>query len=196
MTASLISIIGPPTSGKTTLAEHLADELPARLIREDYAGNPFLAESYMGSPDARLPGQLYFLLSRVKQLYKADFPAKGLVVSDYGFCQDRIYARLRLTEVDFHVYQGIAARVGQLVQPPKLMIHLDAPAETLLERIARRGRDYEKVMTERFLSDMRADCQTASADAHCPVMTVDTDSLDIRDSGQLAELTAAVMEKL
>ncbi len=47
----------------------------------------------------------------------------------------------------------------------------------------------------RFLRRCSA-ARLPSADAQCPVMTVDTGSLDIRDSGQLAELTAAVMEKL
>ena len=84
MSAALISIIGPPAVGKTTLAALLAAKLPAELIREDYAGNPFLADSYAGSEQARLPGQLYFLLSRVGQLRQGDREAiaetRGLVV--------------------------------------------------------------------------------------------------------------------
>ncbi|RKY23662.1 MAG: deoxynucleoside kinase, partial [Planctomycetota bacterium] len=41
MAAKLISIIGPVAVGKTTLAECLAAQLPAEILYEDYAGNPF-----------------------------------------------------------------------------------------------------------------------------------------------------------
>ena len=96
MSAKLVSIIGPVASGKTLLAEKLSAELPAGLIREDYAGNPFLADSWAGQDDKLLAGQLYFLMSRVKQLALSAWPDDGTFVSDYGFCQDRIFAEIRL----------------------------------------------------------------------------------------------------
>jgi deoxyguanosine kinase len=192
----LVSIIGPPASGKTTLAEHLAEKLPAALVREDYAGNPFLAESYVGSPRMRLCGQLYFLMSRVKQLAREAFGRGSLVVSDYAFCQDAVYADLRLDERDLEVYRIIASRVGGLVQPPRLIVHLDAGEDALLARICARGRQYESAMTRRFLADMRGVYARICAEAPCPVVTIDTESLDLRGQDGRDRIVQAVKEKL
>lgn len=180
MSAKLISIIGPPAAGKTTLARLLAEELPARLIREDYAGNPFLAESYVGDERARLPAQLYFLTSRVGQLSAAAWPEGGVRVSDYGYCQDALFARLRLSEEEHELYRGVAERLDRLVHPPDVLVLLDVPADELRGRIGRRGRDYEKVMTAEFLANMRTGCQRAADQAAGPVVRIDGTAVDFR----------------
>ncbi len=176
----LISIIGPVAVGKTTLAVALAGLLPAKLICEDYVGNPFLAESYIGSDKTRLPSQLYFLLSRVGQLSGGNFSEQGLAVSDYGFCQDSIYARIRLSATDFELYRTVSGRLSDLVHRPDVLIFLDATVDTLCERIAHRGRDYEAAMTPEFHQSMRAAHAEAADRADCPVIRIDCDAVDIR----------------
>lgn len=196
MSAKLVSIIGPPAVGKTTLAEHLAAELPGELIREDYAGNPFLAESFTGPGAARLPGQLYFLMSRVRQLSEASWPEAGLFVSDYGFCQDRVYAEAKLAADDLGLYRRLARRVDGLVHPPDLLVGLDAREQTLLGRIAARGRPFERVMTGEFLSGMRKAYNTILADAPCPVVAVDCDATNLLDASARAALAEEIKAKL
>jgi deoxyadenosine/deoxycytidine kinase len=186
--APLLSIIGLPASGKTTLAELLAMELPARLVREDYEGNPFLAESYAGADEMRLPAQVFYLLSRVSQLSAGHWPAAGMFVGDYGFCQDRVYASLRLSPEDFAVYEVLHARVAPLVHPPKAMVYLDAEPQALLERIAVRGRPFEKAITADFLSAMRDAYNDLVKAAECPVFTVRCDEVDLRNHRPRAEL--------
>jgi len=192
MSASLISIIGPPAVGKTTLAGHLAAEMGGRLICEDFEGNPFLADSYVGDREARLPAQLFFLLSRVKQLSLGDWPAEGLVVSDYGFCQDRIYAEAKLTEDEMALYSRVARRVEGLVCTPSVIVHLDAPEAVLLSRIAARGREYEKAMTSEFLDGMRKAYNNIDQSARCPVIRVATDTSDVRDADTRSKLIARI----
>ncbi|MFB3893643.1 MAG: deoxynucleoside kinase [Phycisphaerae bacterium] len=196
MSAKLISIIGPPAVGKTTLAEALAKELPAVMVREDYAGNPFLADSYAGAAEAKLPGQVYFLMSRVTQLAVATWPAEGAMVSDYGFCQDRIYARRRLGEDDYLLYDRLARRVEGLVHTPDVVVYLDAAVPTLLDRIARRGRAFESVMDGKFLQSMRDAYRTAVAQMNCAIVAVDCDKLDLRANGELAGLIRKVRQAL
>ena len=196
MSTKLISIIGPPAAGKTTLAELLAQALPAELIREDYAGNPFLASSYLGDDRARLPGQLYFLLSRAKQLATPAMPANGFAVSDYGFCQDSLYARLRLNPADLETYWDIADRVAGIVHSPDLLIRLDASVESLLQRIAERGRSYESALTAELLTSIRRQYESLPAEAECPVIRVDTDRVDIRDSDHCHQIIEQLRDKL
>jgi len=198
--AKLISIIGPVGVGKTTLAERLCEQLPAGLIREDYAGNPFLTESYVGSARARLPGQVHFLLSRVAQLSVLSWPADGLFVSDYGYCQDGVYAQLRLSEDDLDLYERIAARVAPLVRPPEVVICLDASVETLLGRIASRGRGHERVMDAGFMQRMRrayADLRPLLA-RRTPggVLDVDCDEVDFNRPADMSQLLGRIRGKL
>jgi deoxyadenosine/deoxycytidine kinase len=204
MSAKLISLIGPPAVGKTTLAENLVRELArglgdtssAELIREDYAGNPFLAASYAGVAEAQLPGQLYFLFSRVSQLAEKNWPASGVRVSDYGFCQDRLYARLRLDDAEFQTYECVVSQIERQVRPPDVLLHLDAAEPTLLERIARRGRGYEAAITADFLRTIRRSYNEAVAAASCPVIHVACDRVDVRSESDCASLLCEIRREI
>lgn len=196
MSAPLVSIIGPPAVGKTTLASNLCRELPARLIVEDFAGNPFLEASYAGDAQAQLPGQIYFLMSRVAQLSLASWPDDGICVSDYGFCQDRIFAQLRLSKDDFRLYERLAVRVAGLVCPPRVVVHLDCDEGELLRRIAARGRAFEKAMTSDFLSAMRRAYRVAAAELSCPVIDVPCDRVDLRERASRQELLREIRSAL
>jgi deoxyadenosine/deoxycytidine kinase len=196
VSAVLVSIIGPPAAGKTTLAHYLAAELPAGLIIEDYAGNPFLAGSYAGQRQAHLPAQLYFLLSRVAQLRDSSWAEHGTFVSDYGFCQDRIYADLRLPAEDLKLYDLLAGRMEATVHPPDLIIHLDASESTLLERIAVRGREFEKAITADFLAMVRGAYNSFTRSASCPVIAVDSQRADLRRADARRALVAETRRKM
>jgi len=183
--AVLISIIGPPASGKTTVAEWLAQSIPARLVKEDFAGNPYLAEFFLGRKDLALPSQLYFLFSRLGQLKHAEFADGDVTVSDYGFCQDAIYARYGLADEEFALYSRLAAPMANLIKPPDAVIHLDADESVLLERIADRGRQYERSFTAAFLSWMRQRYAEVVPKLSCPVISVDMARVDVRsDQGR------------
>ena len=188
MSARLLSIIGPPAAGKTTLAERLAARLGGQLIREPYDVNPFLADADTGCDDAKLPAQLHFLMSRAGQMARGAWPGRGLVVSDYGFCQDAIFAAEQLEEEDLETYRRVAGRVGPLVKAPDVMIGLRAGSAELLGRIAARGRGYEHVMTAGFLDALNDACQRALDAAACPVIRIDAEREDV--------LTDAFLEAL
>ena len=196
MSAKLISITGLPAAGKTTLAEHLAEALPAEILYEDYAGNPFLPEAYAGRAEAPLPAQLCYLMSRLKQLSRWSWPADGVVVSDYGFCQDRIYAERQLGGMDLELYDQVAGRLEGLVKRPDLIVHLDASPAVLLERIARRGRAFEQGMTEAFLASLRGAYDRLERSVACDVIRIDCEAVDPRDGPAKARLLRQIRERL
>jgi len=111
VSAKLISIIGPVGVGKTTLAQKLSEELPALVIYEDYSGNPFHAPSCQGREDLWLPSQIYFINSRAKQLCSTHWPTTGVFISDYGFCQDKIFAEAKLTGAGLDAYHYISEQI-------------------------------------------------------------------------------------
>jgi deoxyadenosine/deoxycytidine kinase len=181
VTASLVTILGPPASGKTTLARQLAVLLGGELILEDYQSNPFLHEAYLGGNQADLPCQMYFLMSRARQLSRSTFPAEGRVVSDYDFCMDAVYARIRLRGRDWQTYQQVHARVEPLVRRADVLIRLDIGVQQLLGRIAVRGRDHERGITAGFLHALIESYDRMDLSACAGrVLRVDSESLDLR----------------
>ena len=196
MAAALISIIGPPAVGKTTTARWLAEELGARLILEDYAGNPFLAQSYLGRREWALPAQLYFLFSRLSQLSRGSWPDAGVSVSDYGFCQDGVYAGQNLSAEDMIVYRRLAGPAAITVKPPDVLIYLDGSESILLERISRRGREYERAFGDDFLGAMRSAYRELAGTADCPVLALDIARADLLAEDTRAKLLAQVREAL
>ncbi len=189
MSASLISIVGPPAAGKTTLARCLAREFSAKLILEDYRGNPFLHQAYVSGGDVNLPCQLYFLMSRAGQLAVSTWPNRGLAVSDYDFCQDRIYAHRRLSGEDFQLYEQIARRVTPHLRRADITLHLDASLEELRRRIHRRGRSYEEAMSPDFLQELReAYFEPELLQQAGQLLRIDTEKTDIRRGDALEEL--------
>ncbi len=178
------------------MATLLCQDLPGRFIREDWDHNPYLADSYSGQASTRLPSQVFFLQSRARQLAAETWPQDGTFVSDYGFCQDRIFARQRLDDADFRTYESLAASVAQAVHAPDVIVHLDAGVDTLLERIRLRARDFESVMDEAFLAAMRQEYCRVVAGARCPVVAVDAGAEDFRQPAVRRTLVARVRAAL
>ncbi|MBN1943199.1 MAG: deoxynucleoside kinase [Phycisphaerae bacterium] len=194
MGAGLISIIGPPAVGKTTLAEILSEALGACMLREDYWGNPFLAGSFRGREEFSLPSQLYFLFMRVKQLSAENWPGVGLIVTDYGFCQDPLYAKVKLTAYDMQIYEQLRRRIEGFVVQPRVLIHLDAPAETLLARIEARGRDFEAGYDADYLEKLRRAHFDVPTPPDCAKLSVDCEQIDLLDAASRKKIMEQVRE--
>jgi hypothetical protein len=77
------------------------------------------------------------------------------------------------------------------VPKPDLVLYLTAPVDVLMERIAARGRDYERSITADYLAelDLRYRSYFASY-TDAPVLIVDTTRIDFRDAAQLEQLMA------
>ena len=196
MSAKLVSIIGPVGVGKTTLAQKLSESLPAEVIYEDYSGNPFHAPSCQGQENLWLPSQIYFINSRAKQLCNAHWPAKGIFISDYGFCQDKIFAEAKLTGRALDAYHYISAQIARIVQPPSVMIHLDASVATLQKRIADRGRDYEATFTNEFLALLRERHFDINTSENCPLIQIDCDKIDLLKPQAITEISDQIREAI
>ncbi|MFM8557369.1 MAG: deoxynucleoside kinase [Betaproteobacteria bacterium] len=148
-----IVIEGPIGAGKTSLARRLAERFDAELVLEEPADNPFLERFYRDSRRYALPTQLYFLFQRVAQLRELsqrDLFAQA-VVGDFLLDKDPLFARLTLDDDELRLYQNILASVQPQAPIPDLVICLQAPPDTLIERIRRRGIEMETSISETYL---------------------------------------------
>jgi len=152
-----IVVEGPIGVGKSTLARRLARSYGSELILEQAEENPFLERFYRNPRAAALPTQLCFLFQRTRQLQ--DIRQHDLFdvvrVADYLLEKDRLFAQLTLDDEELALYEQIYARFAIDAPVPDLVIYLQAPVDVLLERIARRGIDYEQRIDYAYLDRLQ-----------------------------------------
>ena len=167
--------------GKTTLAENLASELKAELIREEYDQNPFLADQVMGKTEASLPCELFFLFSRTRQLHRDRIKAHPVVVCDYVFHKNRIFAQMNLDRLEYAAYRRLEQAVEPYITPPNVVFYLYDDIEMCLDRIARRGRVFEKTISADRLQRLHEAYEMLFCDwQQCPVIRIDVGHYDSR----------------
>ncbi len=152
----LISIAGNIGVGKTTLAQNLAKIFDWPVIFEQYDTNPFLPAVYAGKKDLALDSQLYFLTSRLEQLEPRSLRPGKIVLADYLFEKELIYAARLLGAEQLTLYQKLYNHLASAVVPPVLVICLDEQPDECLDRIHKRGRPYEQQI-DRFFLQVLAD---------------------------------------
>ena len=148
-----VSIEGVIGVGKTSLAHLLEERLNAKLVMEKFDENPFLADFYLDPERYAFQTQLFFLLSRYRQqqeLRQTDVFHK-LVISDYMFVKDRLFASLNLDDKEMSLYDSVAKILEKNILNPDLVIYLQAETPKLMERITLRGRDFEKNMSPDYI---------------------------------------------
>ena len=151
-----ISIEGTIGAGKTSLAKMISDKLKAKLILEKFEENPFLKDFYSNQDRYAFQTQLFFLLSRYSQhqdLKQVDIFSK-ILVSDYMFIKDRLFASLNLNDREMILYDNIAKILEKDIIYPDLAIFLQADTDKLMSNIAKRGRQYEQDIDWEYIDSL------------------------------------------
>jgi deoxyguanosine kinase len=149
-----IVVEGPIGAGKTSLARQLATHLAGDALLEHPDDNPFLARFYEDMPRYALPTQLNFLFQRIDQLRglgQLDM-FRHATVGDFLLDKDPLFARLNLTDAEYRLYEKVYTHLRPEAPVPDLVIYLQAPVETLVERVRERGIDYERTISPHYLA--------------------------------------------
>ena len=193
-----IAIEGPIGAGKTTLAQLLAQRLGAELMLEQPAENPFLDRFYDDMPGYAFQTQLFFLFQRERQM--RGLTQAGMfdpvVVSDFMFAKDAIFAKLTLSDEEYRLYAQMHAPIAAQLREPDVVVWLQARPATLLERLRRRGIAMEQQIEIAYLERL-ADAYVEHFDSYAgaPVFVVDAEAFNplarAGDVGTLLEGLAA-----
>ncbi len=191
-----IVIEGPIGVGKTSLAHRLCTSLAAEGVLEQAAQNPFLERFYRNPRAGALPAQLYFLFQRAQQLaslQQQDLFAR-VRVADYLLEKDRLFARVTLDDAEYALYEQIYAKLDIQAPKPDLVVYLQAPVDVLLERISRRGIDYEQHIERAYLERLNeAYARFFHEYEAAPLLIVNAASIDpINNPSDYEELLAAI----
>ena len=186
-----IVIEGPIGAGKTSLARELAHRLHAEELLEQPDENPFLARFYDDMARFALPTQLTFLFQRADQL-------RGLAqldlfrrptVADFLLDKDPLFARINLSDDEYTLYEKVFAHLKPQTPTPDLVVYLQAPVATLIERVHRRGIDFEQSMPAEYLARL-ADAYTRFFYQYeeAPLLIVNSERLNFVHDAQHLEL--------
>ncbi|HTM92169.1 MAG TPA: deoxynucleoside kinase [Flavisolibacter sp.] len=144
-----IAVAGNIGAGKTTLTELLAKQYKWIPHFEDVEHNPYLNDFYEDMPRWSFQLQIYFLNSRLNQLVEIR-QGTETVIQDRTIYEDAYIFAPNLHEMglmskrDYENYASFFQTLKTMVQPPDLLIYLQASVPTLVGQIQARGREYEE----------------------------------------------------
>jgi deoxyadenosine/deoxycytidine kinase len=144
-----IAIAGNIGAGKTTLTEMLSKHYRWIPHFEDVDQNPYLFDFYEDMPRWSFNLQIFFLNSRLTLLLEISRGTET-VIQDRTIYEDAHIFAPNLHEMglmskrDYENYFDFFQTLKQMVQPPDLLIYLQASVPTLVGQIQKRGREYEE----------------------------------------------------
>ncbi len=175
-----IAVEGPIGVGKTSFVELLAQRFDAHKVLEDVE-NPFLESFYEDRPGASFQTQLFFLLSRYRQLQ--ELAQRDLfdqvTLLDYIFPKDKIFAYLNLDDSELLIYDRLYEMLESQVTNPDLVIYLQAETAQLVDRIGHRSRSYEREISETYVNEVnKAYNYFFFHYKETPLLVIDTTAID------------------
>jgi deoxyadenosine/deoxycytidine kinase len=177
-----VAIEGVIGAGKTTLVRMLGERLGGQALFEEFENNPFLADFYRDRHRFAFQTQIFFLLSRFRQIqdyFQQQDLFRPQVVSDYMFAKDKIFATQNLDENEMGLYQNLSRLMERQLPRPDYVVYLQADTRTLMQRIRQRDRDYERSIDESYVDALN---QAYNAYFHyyddSPLLIVNTNHID------------------
>lgn len=189
-----VVVEGPIGAGKTSLARVLAHHVGGEELFERPEDNPFLERFYGDMPRFALATQLTFLFQRADQLSGVgQFDMfRQLTVGDFLLDKDPLFARLNLSDAEYLLYEKVYSHLKPQTPTPDLVIYLQAPVDTLIERVHRRGVDFERKISASYLTRL-ADAYSRYFYTYeaAPLLIVNSERLNFVDNPDHAKLLLA-----
>ena len=198
-----IAIAGNIGAGKTSLTELLAKHYNWEAHFEDVIDNPYLDNFYNHMERWSFNLQIYFLKSRFEQLLSFR-ENKKTIIQDRTIYEDahifapNLNAMGLMNQRDFNNYRGIFNLMESLIDGPDLLIYLRSSIPNLVNKIHKRGRDYENSISIDYLSRLneRYEAWVSTYDAK-KIIIIDVDTLDFVDNkADLSSVIKVIDDKL
>ena len=144
-----IAVAGNIGAGKTTLTELLSKHYKWIPQFEDVDHNPYLNDFYDDMPRWSFNLQVFFLNNRLNQLLEI-YSGTETVIQDRTIYEDahifapNLHDMGLMSKRDYNNYFQFFQTLKRMVQPPDLLIYLQASVPTLVGQIQKRGREYEE----------------------------------------------------
>ena len=193
-----LAVEGPIGVGKTSLVKLLGKKLGAKMVLEEYENNPFLEDFYNDPERFAFQTQLFFLMNRYMQqqdLRQVDM-FHNLLITDYMFVKDRLFASLNLDDKELSLYDTVANLLERNVLKPDMVIYLQADTQTLMHNISQRGRDFETNMSFEYLDALgQVYAEYFFKYQETPLIIINTNNIDfVHNNADLEEVIKYIRE--
>lgn len=184
MTKRFVAVAGNVGVGKSTLTALLSQRLGWRPFYEAVDDNPYLKDFYADMQAWSFHSQVFFLSRRLQHHRQIiDYPTSAVqdrsVYEDAEIFARNLYRQGHMSERDYQTYRELYQAMNLFLPPPDIIVYLRASVPTLLQRIALRGRPYEREIQPAYLEQLN-ELYDEWADSFdlCPMLTVPADELD------------------
>ena len=192
-----VVIEGPIGVGKSSLASRIALDFEADLVREEIEENPFLDHFYQRPSEEALSAQLFFLMQRTKQMQglRQSSIFNHSKVADYLLEKDQLFAQVTLSPIEYDLYQQVFEHLVIDAPTPDLVVYLQAPVNTLMERIKKRGRHIERHIEPTYLERLNeAYANFFHHYSAAPLLVVNAADIDfINNEGDYEQLKTQIL---
>lgn len=181
-----IDICGGIASGKTTLCQVLSAR-GARPIYEEFKKNPFWELFYADPVAYAFETELTFMLQHYSAQKELD--DRQVYICDYSMTLDLAYADVNLSGNRLELFEAIATELQREVGFPDVLVRLLCPENVLLERIRKRSRSVESVISFSYLKAIDRALSKRVASLSVPVVYIDSNACDYTNgAGELPKL--------
>lgn len=206
----MIVLAGTIGAGKSSLAKALGEHLKTDVFYEAVDNNPVLDLYYQDLQKYAFLLQIYFLNKRfesIKMAYRQDNN-----VLDRSIFEDELFLTLNykngnVTKTELEIYQDLLANMlkeldGMPKKRPDLLVYIDVSFETMLSRIAQRGRSFEQIENQEGLKDYYAQVHDEYPDWYKNYdislkLRIDGDSIDfVNNPEHLDEVLGQIDDEL
>ncbi len=180
-----ITVIGNVGAGKSTLCRALSDLMGYEASFEQVDTNPYLADFYRDQAAWGFHLQIYFLGQRYRGIVEIaraqqDHIQDRSIYEDVEIFARALYESGKMSERDFRTYEELFHNMVEQLIKPDLAIYLSGSLETILRRIALRGREMEKDVPVAYWQELHRRYERfISRYDHSPVLWVDIDRFDL-----------------
>ena len=204
MSIPFITVEGPIGVGKTSLSKVVSETFDYHLLKEIVDKNPFLGKFYENIDEWSFQTEMFFLCNRYKQLSDINqiLEQQGPVVADYHIFKNLIFAKRTLKAEEYDKYEAIYKILTADMPKPNMVIYLHASLDTLMKRIAMRGREFEKMISREYMKQLSEDYHEfighfEKMHPEIPVIQLNGDELDfVKNPEDLQYVLKLVEEKL
>ncbi|MDB5036660.1 MAG: Deoxyadenosine/deoxycytidine kinase [Bacteriovoracaceae bacterium] len=194
-----IAIAGNIGSGKSSLTTLLSQKFGWKPYYEIVETNPYLADFYKDMKRWSFHLQMFFLTKRFQHQQEL-IRSETTVLQDRTIYEDaeifakNLYLHGKMEERDYRTYAGHFNLMTSFLKVPDLLIYLKADVKTLMERIALRGRDYERTIPAEYLTQLNTQYEAwTSSYNKGRILRIDVSKLDFVNSAKDLDKVASLI---
>ncbi len=186
--SAFIAIAGNMGVGKTTLTELLNKRFGWQTFYEPQAKNPYIEDFYRDMRRWAYHSQIFFLTQRFRD-HLAIQKRQEVSIQDRTIYEDaeifaqNLFVRGMMPERDYEAYKSLYQAMSESLKRPDVVVYLRASTWTLISRIRKRGRSYERDVDTEYLAQLNIAYERwiRKIVNDWNVLVVDTDNFDMYD---------------